>query len=91
MTIELQKRILSSLILITLSFFFIIKGSFLFNFFLFVGLCITIYEWHLMSKKKNYHLIGIIFLCFSFYLTYSLRSYPDDKSLLFFFTLVQKF
>ena len=88
MTIELQKRILSSLILITLSFFFIIKGSFLFNFFLLIFLCITIYEWHLMIKKKNYHLIGIIFLCFSFYLTYSLRSYSDDKSLLFFLFVI---
>ena len=88
MNIELQKRIFSSLILIPLSFFFIIKGSFLFNFFLFICFCLTIYEWHMMSRKKNYYLFGIIFLCFSFYLTYSLRSYPNDKSLLFFLFVI---
>ncbi len=85
---EFRKRIYSSLILIPLSFFFIIKGSFLFNFFLFICFCLTIYEWHMMSKKKNYYLLGIIFLSFSFYLTYNLRNYPDDKSLLFFLFVI---
>ena len=88
MKIELQKRIFSSLILIPLSFFFIIKGSLLFNFFLFICFCLTIYEWHLMSRKKNYYLLGIIFLSLSFYLTYNLRSYPDNKSLLFFLFVI---
>ena len=49
---EIFKRILSSLILIPLTFFFIIKGSYLFIFFLLICLIITIYEWHMMSKKK---------------------------------------
>ena len=84
MKIELQKRILSSLILIPLSFFFIIKGSYLFNFFLFICFCLTIYEWHMMSKKKIYYLLGIIFLIFSFFLTYSLRNESNEHSLLFF-------
>ena len=67
MKVELQKRILSSLILIPLSFFFIIKGSYLFNFFLFICFCLTIYEWHMMSKRKIYYFFGIIFLIFSFF------------------------
>ena len=88
MKIELQKRILSSLILIPLSFFFIIKGSYLFNFFLFICFCLTIYEWHMMSKKKIYYLLGIIFLIFSFFLTYSLRNESNEHSLLFFLFVI---
>ncbi len=88
MKIELQKRILSSLILIPLSFFFIIKGSYLFNFFLFICFCLTIYEWHMMSKKKIYYLSGIIFLIFSFFLTYSLRNESNEQSLLFFLFVI---
>ena len=88
MKIELQKRILSSLILIPLSFFFIIKGSYLFNFFLFICFCLTIYEWHKMSKKKIYYVLGIIFLIFSFSLTYSLRNDSNEQSLLFFLFVI---
>ena len=88
MKIELQKRILSSLILIPLSFFFIIKGSYLFNFFLFICFCLTIYEWHMMSKRKIYYLSGIIFLIFSFFLTYSLRNASNEQNLLFFLFVI---
>ena len=88
MKVELQKRILSSLILIPLSFFFIIKGSYLFNFFLFICFCLTIYEWHMMSKRKIYYFFGIIFLIFSFFLTYSLRNVSNEQSLLFFLFVI---
>ena len=88
MKAELQKRILSSLILIPLSFFFIIKGSYLFNFFLFICFCLTIYEWHMMSKRKIYYLSGIVFLIFSFFLTYSLRNVSNGQSLLFFLFVI---
>ena len=86
---ELEKRIFSSLILIPLSFFFIIKGSFFFNFFLIICCLVTLYEWHMMSKKKNYHLVGFIFLIFSFYSAYHLRNLiNDDKGLLFLFIIL---
>jgi len=88
MKIEFIKRILSSIILIPLSFFFIIKSTFLFNFFLFFCFCLSIYEWHNMSNKKNYYIFGIIFLCISFYLTYSLRNNPNDISLSFFIFVI---
>ena len=55
MTSELEKRILSSIILIPLSFFFILKGSILFNFFLISFCLITSYEWYMMTNKKAYH------------------------------------
>jgi len=70
---ELQKRIISSIFLIPISLFFIIKGSFFFDFFILICLLISIYEWHLMSKKKNYYLLGIIFIFFSFYSAYFIR------------------
>ena len=71
---ELQKRIFSSIILIPTALFFIIKGSFFFNFFLILCLIITLYEWYMMSKKKNYHFFGYLFLLFSFYSAYFIRN-----------------
>ncbi len=85
---EIEKRIFSSLILIPLSFFFIIKGSFLFNFFLIICFLITSYEWFMMSKKKNYHLPGYFFLIFSFYSAYFLRNSLDDKGLIIFLLII---
>ena len=71
---ETLKRILSSIILIPIALFFIIKGSFLFNFFILICFGITAYEWHMMSKKKSYYIFGFIFLLFSFYSIYQLRN-----------------
>tara|TARA_B100000214_G_scaffold341910_1_gene289343 strand:+ start:266 stop:910 length:645 start_codon:yes stop_codon:yes gene_type:complete len=70
---ELFKRILSSLILIPLVFFFIFKGSHFFIFFILIVYLITLYEWHFLSLKKNYYLPGFIFISFSFYTFYYLR------------------
>ena len=70
---ELTKRILSSILLIPITLFFIIKGSFLFIFFVLFCFFVAIYEWHMMSKKKSYRLFGFIFLFFSFYTIYKLR------------------
>ena len=71
---ELQKRILSSIILIPLALFFIIKGSFLYNFFISICFFITCYEWHMMTRNKKYNLFGFLFLIFSFYSAYKLRN-----------------
>ena len=80
---ELQKRILSSFLLIPIAFFFIIKGSFFFNFFIATCFLITSYEWHMMSKKKIYNLFGFIFLIFSFYSAYFIRNNLDHSLLVF--------
>ena len=85
---ELLKRILSSLILIPLAFFFIIKGSFFFNFFILICFLITSYEWHILSKKKKYYLIGYIFLLISFYSVYDLRNYFGGESFAFLFVML---
>ena len=78
MTKELIKRVLSSIILIPIALFFIIKGSFLFNFFIILCFFITAYEWHMMSKKKSYYLFGFIFLIFSFYTSFKLISFSGS-------------
>ena len=86
---EFQKRILSSIILIPLALFFIIEGSFLFNFFIFICFLITTYEWHMMSKKKSFKIFGFLFLIISFYSIYKLRNnYFKDYSFLLLTTLI---
>ncbi len=70
---ELIKRILSSIVLIPVALFFIIKGSFLFIFFISTCFCIISYEWHMMRKKKSYYFLGFLFLIFSFVTIYDLR------------------
>tara|TARA_X000000368_G_scaffold399597_1_gene370726 strand:- start:497 stop:1162 length:666 start_codon:yes stop_codon:yes gene_type:complete len=76
---ELQKRILSSLVLIPTALFFIIKGTYFFNFFILICLFISIYEWHYMSKRREYKIPGIIFLILSFYSAYYFRNeFYDD-------------
>ena len=67
---EIIKRILSSFVLIPIALFFIIKGSFFFTFFIATCFLITLYEWHMMSKKKSYNIFGHLFLLFSFICTY---------------------
>ena len=74
---EFIKRILSSMILIPLSFFFIIKGSVFFILFLSIVFFISLIEWFKMNKNNELKILGTIFLLFSFYSSYYLR----DKSL----------
>ena len=70
---EFIKRILSSIILIPLLAFFIIKSLDLFIVFLLIVFLISFYEWIKMIKKIYLILIGFIFLFFSFYSAYSIR------------------
>ncbi len=85
---EIIKRILSSFVLIPIALFFIIKGSFFFTFFIITCFVITLYEWHMMSKKKNYNIFGFIFLIFSFYSVYFIRNELDKHGLLIFLFIV---
>ena len=69
---ELFKRILTSLLLIPLVFFFILKGSFFFIFFLSVLFLISSIEWIKMNKKIELKFFGILLLFLSFYSSYFL-------------------
>ena len=76
---ELAKRIFSSIILIPVTLFFILKGSIFFNFFLLLCFTITVFEWVKMSKKNLCKIIGSIFLILSFFSIYALRNqFGDD-------------
>ena len=74
---EIVKRILSSIILIPTVLFFIIKGSFLFNFFIFICFLITTYEWLKLSKNNLFKLFGTIFIIISFYTIFKIRNEFD--------------
>ena len=70
---ELQKRILSSIILIPFALFFILKGSVFFILFLFILFLISSLEWLNMARKLELKILGIFFLIFSFYSTFYFR------------------
>ena len=71
---EFEKRLISSIVLIPISIFFIVKGSEFFIFFLSVLFLATSYEWIKMNKKNDFlKLLGIIFLFISFYTTLEIR------------------
>ena len=85
---ESYKRILSSLVLIPVTIFFIFKGSFFFNLFIFICFLISIYEWQMMSKKKSYNILGHIFLTFSYYSVYFIRNNLEANSLFIFLVIL---
>ena len=74
---EIIKRILSSIILLPTVLFFIIKGSFLFNFFIFICFLITTYEWLKLSKNNLLKLFGTVFIAISFYTIFNIRNEFD--------------
>ena len=82
---NLTKRIFSSLILIPLALYFIISGTYMLIFFTSICLFVSCYEWHMMTKKKNYKIYGFLFLIFSFYTFYELSL---GLSLVFFIILI---
>ena len=71
---ELQKRILSSIILLPLAYYFIIAGSFYLIFFTIICFFVSIYEWNRMVKKIEYKFLGSLFLTFSFFTFYEIST-----------------
>ena len=71
---EIEKRVLSSFIIIPIALFFIIKGSTFFAFFLSIFFLVTSYEWFKMTKKKLIKIFGILYLCLTFYSAFLLRN-----------------
>ena len=81
---ELQKRILSSIILLPISFFFIIQGSLAFIFFLSLIFLLTSLEWFRMTKNKDLlRIFGLFFLFLSFFSSIYLRQYIGLNFFLF--------
>ena len=70
---ELQKRIISSIILIPIAIFFIFQGTIFFGFFLGIFFLVTSYEWVKMNKIDFIKIIGVCYLFFAFLFAYLLR------------------
>ena len=70
---ELEKRLISSIILILIAFLVILEGKIFFYTFLFITFLISSYEWLKMIKRADIKLYGILFLCFSFYSAFYFR------------------
>ena len=84
---ELFKRIISSIFLIPLSVFFIIQGSALLIIFLLVCFFIALYEWNKMSKNLLIKIVGTIFLAYSFYTAYQIRTISNVQYYFIFFVI----
>ena len=83
-----QKRFLSSLLLVPIALFFIIKGTYFFIFFILICFLVSSYEWFLMSKNKKYNLPGFAFIIFSFFTAYSLRTEGGQELEIFLLILI---
>ena len=85
---ETIKRIISSIVIIPIALFFIIKGSFFFIFFMSVFFLVTSYEWYQMSKKKSHCIPGLLFLLTSTYLTYLFRNDNHEETFTVFLIVI---
>ena len=85
---EVNKRILSSLILLPTALFFIIKGMFYFKFFMIIFFLLAAFEWNALSKGKNYKIPGFIFLITSIYFTILLRGNNNFELYIFLFAIL---
>ncbi len=70
---EFIKRILSTLVLLPITLFIVIQGSFYFIFFLIGCFLISIYEWQKMKVLKFVKILGVIFLSISFFTIFLVR------------------
>ena len=74
MSSEFLKRVISSIILLPIAFLTIVEGSVYFIAVILLCLFVSIYEW-LKNENLNFiKIFGIIFLIFSFYTIYQIRS-----------------
>ena len=72
-TKELQKRILSSIILIPIAIYFIFQETLFFVFFLSILFIASTYEWINMNKNNFLKIFGVFYLFFAFISAYLLR------------------
>ena len=85
---EFLKRTISSLVLISIIIFIIMKGPIFLNLFILFCFLISLYEWHKMKKNNIYYVSGIIFLFLSFYSVFRLTNFEVDYSYFLFILLI---
>ena len=88
MNVELLKRFISSIVLLPICLFVVIKGSFFFNIFLAIIFLLSCKEWYQLSKNKKYKFIGYFFIFFSFTSVYLIRNKSEENSLQIFILIL---
>jgi len=89
MTKDLLSRLISALIILPFSLFFILKGGFFFISFLIICLILSLIEWNNMKKNKTLNILGNVFIFFSFFSTYQIRfNTENDQNLIFFLLII---
>ena len=71
---EFLFRTISSIILIPITIFIVVKGSIYFNSLLIICFFISVYEWFKISNSKIYGFLGLFFLLISFLTVYLIRN-----------------
>lgn len=87
MTNELFKRVISSIILLPIILFLVVKGSIYFNTFLLISFFLTILEWNKICSQKIKLYAGSIFIIISFLTTYMVRNILNNEYFIFMFIL----
>ena len=85
---NLQKRVLTSLILLPLSFFFILKGGYFLLFYLFLVFTIANYELFTVFKKKSIILFIDLTLFSSLFSIYYLADFTEVKFYLLLWAII---
>jgi len=85
MSEELIKRLITSLFIVIIAFFFIYLGGIFFNLFLLSIFIISLIEWKNLTNNLLILMLGLIFLLFSIISAYFLR---NDNLIYFIFTLL---
>ena len=85
---NLLDRLLSGLIILPISLFFVFKGSYTFMSFLILCMIFSLIEWNNMMKNMSLKILGILFIFFSFFSTYQIRSETENDQSLKLFLLI---
>ena len=71
---DLLKRTISSIILLPITLYFLLQGSFYLIFLITIFFLVASYEWFNMTKKVSHKILGLIFLFFSFFTFYEISN-----------------
>ena len=85
---EFFKRLISSIILISIIIFIVFRGPIFLNLFILICFIISLYEWHQMKKNNIHYFLGIFFIILSFYSAYSLSNYEGNYTFFIFILLI---
>lgn len=74
------KRLLSSILLLSIFYFILIIESYLFLIFLIFLFLVSIYEWNNLVKNKSLKLFGFIFLSLSYFTVHEIKNIDTNSS-----------